>query len=126
MAYLHNELPGSITPHGHFKSSNVLLDKSFKRPLTDYAPRPLINPDNAHTLMAAYKSPQYAHNAKISKKSDIGLSCCEEDVLARMELKEVTEKIERLKEGGNDHDEHFCDGYVQSINGSGDGFFSHG
>lgn len=56
----------------------------------------------------------------------IGLSCCEEDVLARMELKEVTEKIERLKEGGNDHDEHFCDGYVQSINGSGDGFFSHG
>lgn len=71
MAYLHNELPGSITPHGHFKSSNVLLDKSFKRPLTDYAPRPLINPDNAHTLMAAYKSPQYAHNAKISKKSDV-------------------------------------------------------
>lgn len=189
MGYLHTELPSTVLPHGHLKSSNVLLDKSFEPFLTDYALRPVINPDNAHTLMVAYKSPEYASLGKISKKADvwclgililelltgkfpenyllqgysskaclsnwinnmvkekrtsevfdkemkgakdnkseminllkIGLSCCEEDVQTRLDMKEVVDKILQLKEGDHVDEDHLGEGYARSINGNDDGF----
>lgn len=71
LCYLHNELHNPILPYGHLKSSNVLLGKSFKPLLTDYALRPVINPDSAHKYMIAYKSPEYARTGHISKRSDV-------------------------------------------------------
>ncbi|KAM7254094.1 hypothetical protein ACFE04_031776 [Oxalis oulophora] len=167
LVYLHNQLPTITLPHGHLKSSNVLLNGNFEPLLTDYALRPLFNPDHAHMLMVSYKSPEYTQPGKISRKSDvwclgililevltgkypenylkerfdssadlatwvndkvkekrvsevfdkemtgtknskgqminllkIALRCCEEDSERRMELKEVAEKIEDLKQGG--------------------------
>lgn len=171
LSYLYNELPSIVVPHGHLKSSNVLLDKNFEPLLSDYALRPVINQDKAHMLMTAYKSPEYAINGRISRKTDvwclgililelltgkfpenyltsgyesntnlatwvnemvkekktsevfdtemsgtknskseminllkIGLSCCEEDLETRPELKDVVLEIEQLKEG-DDEDE---------------------
>lgn len=196
LAELHKELPSIALPHGHLKSSNVLINKSFEPLLSDYALIPLINHDQAHLLLVAYKSPEYAQTGKVTKKSDIwslgililelltgkfpenyvtpkydpkasiaswvnqmvkdkktsevfdedmggaknckgelinllkiGLSCCEEDVDSRMELKEVVQKIEELKEG-DDHDEqdHGSEGgYAVSCVGTEDEYFSrHG
>ncbi|GKV26774.1 hypothetical protein SLEP1_g36009 [Rubroshorea leprosula] len=173
LAYLYNELPSLIVPHGHLKSSNVLLDESFEPLLTDYALRPVVNPEHAHMLMISYKSPEYAKTGRITRKTDvwclgililevltgkfpenyltqgynssaslaswvnamvterktsevfdkemggiknskseminllkIGLSCCEEDLETRPELKEVLEKIEELSiEGDSDIEE---------------------
>ncbi|XP_002513300.2 pollen receptor-like kinase 4 [Ricinus communis] len=191
LAYLYGELP-ILVPHGHLKSSNVLLDPSLEPLLTDYALRPVINPQQAHNLMIAYKSPEYAQNGRTSNKTDIwsfgilileiltgkfpenyltagydtsadlaswvnkmvkekrtsevfdkdmkgakyskgeminvlkiGLSCCEEDVESRVDIEQVVEKLEQLKEGdsegeyyGSNEENHFM------IRGNEDGFSS--
>ncbi|KDP25034.1 hypothetical protein JCGZ_22569 [Jatropha curcas] len=70
LAYLYSELP-ILVPHGHLKSSNVLLDPSLEPLLADYALRPVINPHQAHNLMIAYKSPEYAQSGRTSNKTDI-------------------------------------------------------
>ncbi|KAJ7952084.1 putative Receptor protein kinase [Quillaja saponaria] len=168
LAYLYNALPSIVAPHGHLKSSNVLLDEFFEPLLTDYALMPMINLDHAQTLMMAYKSPEYAEQGRITKKTDIwslgilileiltgkfpenylslkhnsdadiaswvntmikekrtgevfdeemggvgnsksellkllkiGLSCCEVDVERRLDMKDVVEQIEELREGDN-------------------------
>ncbi|GJM89860.1 hypothetical protein PR202_ga06084 [Eleusine coracana subsp. coracana] len=44
-------------PHGHLKSSNVLLDASLDPVLTDYALVPVVMPSIATQVMVAYKSP---------------------------------------------------------------------
>lgn len=195
LAYLHKELPSIVLPHGHLKSSNVLLTKSFEPLLSDYALIPVINPDQAHMLLVAYKSPEFATTGKITKKADvwslgililelltgkfpenyvtpgydsktsistwvnqmvkekktsevfdedmggaknskgeminllkIGLSCCEEDVDTRMDLKEVVQKIEQLKEGDEDDQDHMSEGYAFSYVGTEDeySFSRHG
>ncbi|KAA8541517.1 hypothetical protein F0562_022669 [Nyssa sinensis] len=73
LAYLHTELPSLTLPHGHLKSSNVLLDESLEPLLMDYALIPVVNPEHAHHIMVAYKSPEYSqHGRSISmKKTDV-------------------------------------------------------
>ncbi|GMI81079.1 pollen receptor like kinase 1 [Hibiscus trionum] len=71
LAYLHKELPSLIVPHGHLKSSNILLNDSFEPLLTDYGLIPIINQESAKKLLVAYKSPEYVQQGKISRKSDI-------------------------------------------------------
>ncbi|XP_059458959.1 pollen receptor-like kinase 4 [Corylus avellana] len=174
MAYLYEAIPSLITPHGHLKSSNVLLDQSFQPLLTDYALSPVINLDLAQPNMMAYKSPEFAQHGRITKKTDvwslgilileiltgrfpenyltlvhdndtdlagwvntmikekrtsgvfdldmggakniksellkllkIALSCCEEDVGRRLDIREVVEKLEQLKEGVSDKGEFY-------------------
>ncbi|KAL9226940.1 hypothetical protein vseg_002696 [Gypsophila vaccaria] len=71
LAYLNNELPILVAPHGHLKSSNVLLNNSYDPMLSDYGLIPLINQESLHEMMVAYKSPEYFNNGRITKKTDV-------------------------------------------------------
>ena len=71
LAYLYSQLPSLTVPHGYLKSSNVLLNDEYEPLLMDYALQPLINPEQAKKLMVAYKSPEYAQNGQINKKTDV-------------------------------------------------------
>jgi serine/threonine protein kinase len=71
LAYLYKDLPNIIAAHGHLKSSNVLLTRSNEPMLTDYGLVPVINQENAQELMVAYKSPEYLHHGRITKKTDV-------------------------------------------------------
>ncbi|CAA0843142.1 Pollen receptor-like kinase 1 [Striga hermonthica] len=72
LQYLYHELPSLTTPHGHLKSSNVLLDSSFNPLLTDYGLLPIINPDHAHSNTTSHMSPEAkSSGGRITKKSDI-------------------------------------------------------
>ncbi|RID62604.1 hypothetical protein BRARA_E01666 [Brassica rapa] len=71
--YLFNELPTLTIPHGHIKSSNVVLDESLEPLLTDYALRPVMGSEHAHNFMTAYKTPEYgpAKGQVLTKKTDV-------------------------------------------------------
>lgn len=71
LTYLYNELPSLVVPHGHLKSSNVLLNDNFEPFLCDYALRPVINQEQAHMYMTAYRSPEHAISGRISRKTDV-------------------------------------------------------
>ncbi|KAK8635455.1 hypothetical protein V6N13_004192 [Hibiscus sabdariffa] len=71
LEYLYKELPGLIAPHGHLKSSNVLLNQSLEPLLTDYSLIPVINQESAQELMVAYKSPEHIKSGRITKKTDV-------------------------------------------------------
>ncbi|CAH8355528.1 unnamed protein product [Eruca vesicaria subsp. sativa] len=71
LGYLFKELPTLTIPHGHLKSSNVVLNKGFEPLLTDYALRPVMNSEQSHNLMIAYKSPEYSLKGHITKKTDV-------------------------------------------------------
>ncbi|CAA7046102.1 unnamed protein product [Microthlaspi erraticum] len=71
LGYLFKELPTLTIPHGHLKSSNVVLDESFEPFLTDYALRPVMNSEQSHNLMISYKSPEYSIKGHITKKTDV-------------------------------------------------------
>lgn len=69
--YLYDELPSLTAPHGHLKSSNVLLDHSYNAVLMDYGLVPIVNQEHAEEHMISYKSPEYKKNGRITKKTDI-------------------------------------------------------
>ncbi|CAA0808770.1 Pollen receptor-like kinase 1 [Striga hermonthica] len=69
--YLHTELPALNIPHGHLKSSNVLIDDDFNPKLMDYTLAPVVNPSQVHEILVAYKSPEYAKTARACKKTDV-------------------------------------------------------
>ncbi|XP_065881062.1 pollen receptor-like kinase 2 [Euphorbia lathyris] len=71
LAYLYKELPSIITAHGHLKSSNVLITDKFDPILADYGLVPIMNQENAHEFMAAYKSPEYMQLGRITRKTDV-------------------------------------------------------
>ncbi|CAN4085063.1 unnamed protein product [Withania somnifera] len=71
LAYLHNELPSLALPHGHLKSSSVLLDKHSNPLLMDYTLVPLLNLSQVQHLLVAYKAPEYAHQGRITRKTDV-------------------------------------------------------
>ncbi|KAJ1278118.1 hypothetical protein BS78_04G054800 [Paspalum vaginatum] len=72
LAHLYDELPMLTVPHGHLKSSNVLLDGGFEAVLSDYALVPVVTGQIAAQVMVAYKAPEcIAPQGKPSKKSDV-------------------------------------------------------
>ncbi|KAL3618120.1 hypothetical protein CASFOL_038441 [Castilleja foliolosa] len=71
LAYLHGELPALPIPHGHLKSSNVLIDNNFNPQLMDYTLAPVVNPNQVHEILVAYKSPEYAKTGRPCKKTDV-------------------------------------------------------
>ncbi|KAL6585643.1 actin-regulating kinase prk1 [Orobanche minor] len=71
LQYLYHELPSLTAPHGHLKSSNVLLDGSFKPLLTDYGLVPIMNQEHAQANMISYESPERKTGGRITRKSDV-------------------------------------------------------
>ncbi|KAK6911171.1 Leucine-rich repeat-containing N-terminal, plant-type [Dillenia turbinata] len=71
LLYLHNELPTLAVPHGHLKSSNVLLDQSYEPLLMDYTLAPVINTEYIHHLLVAYKSPDFVKHRQLTRKADV-------------------------------------------------------
>ncbi|XP_074577929.1 pollen receptor-like kinase 4 [Curcuma longa] len=71
LGYLHEELAVLAVPHGHLKSSNVLLAYSFEPILSDYALVPVMNKSHASQIMVAFKAPECAGGGRPSKKSDV-------------------------------------------------------
>ncbi|GMI74220.1 pollen receptor like kinase 1 [Hibiscus trionum] len=69
--HLYKELPGLVAPHGHLKSSNVLLNQTLQPLLTDYSLTPVVNQETAQEHMVAYKSPEYIKTGRITKKTDV-------------------------------------------------------
>uniref|UniRef100_A0A0E0JW73 Protein kinase domain-containing protein n=1 Tax=Oryza punctata TaxID=4537 RepID=A0A0E0JW73_ORYPU len=73
LGHLYDELPMLTVPHGHLKSSNVLLDGGMDAVLSDYALVPVVTASAAAQVMVAYKAPECvaAAHGKPSKKSDV-------------------------------------------------------
>uniref|UniRef100_A0A0D9X9W6 Protein kinase domain-containing protein n=1 Tax=Leersia perrieri TaxID=77586 RepID=A0A0D9X9W6_9ORYZ len=71
LQYLYDELPMLTVPHGHLKSSNILLNDRFEPLLTDYSLVPVMNQSHSAQLMVAFKSPERKQFGRSSKKSDV-------------------------------------------------------
>ncbi|KAG6520881.1 pollen receptor-like kinase 5 [Zingiber officinale] len=93
--YLYEELQMLSVPHGHLKSTNVLLDESFSPLLTDFALIPVTNPAHAAQFMAAFNCPEYKKQERTSKKSDVWN-------LGMLILEILTGKAPATEKGGAD------------------------
>nr|GEV40284.1 pollen receptor-like kinase 4 [Tanacetum cinerariifolium] len=71
MVYLYKKLPNLLVAHGNLKSSNVLLDKWMQPLLMDYTLLPVVNVEQAHNLMAAFKAPAFCKQGRIDKSLDV-------------------------------------------------------
>ncbi|KAF7813937.1 pollen receptor-like kinase 1 [Senna tora] len=72
LEYLYKEMPSLIVPHGHLKSSNVLLTQSnFEPLLNDYSLVPVMNQELAQETLVMFRSPEYLQHGEITKKTDI-------------------------------------------------------
>ncbi|XP_047942967.1 pollen receptor-like kinase 4 [Salvia hispanica] len=71
LAYLHAELPSLNAPHGHLKSSNVMLDRNYNALLMDYTLSPIVNPSQISQALVVYRCPEYAQTGRIGRKSDV-------------------------------------------------------
>ncbi|KAG6417166.1 hypothetical protein SASPL_119317 [Salvia splendens] len=71
LAHLYAEFPSLALPHGHLKSSNVLLDGAFEAVVSDYALTPVINRDHAREFMVAHKSPESMQSDRVTRKTDV-------------------------------------------------------
>ncbi|KAL2236843.1 UNVERIFIED_CONTAM: putative LRR receptor-like serine/threonine-protein kinase [Sesamum indicum] len=71
LAYLYKELPTVTLPHGHLKSSNILLDSKYEPLLSDYGLVPVMNKDHAQQFMVAYKSPESTQKDRVTRKTDV-------------------------------------------------------
>lgn len=71
LLYLYKELHSLVTPHGHLKSANVVLNEAWEPVLTDYGLSPIVNQEDAQDLMIVYKSPEFKQLGRITKKTDI-------------------------------------------------------
>ncbi|KFK29710.1 hypothetical protein AALP_AA7G168800 [Arabis alpina] len=71
LAYLYRVFPDLNLPHGHLKSSNVLLDHDFEPLLTDYALVPVVNKEQSQQFMVAYKAPEFTQQDRTSRRSDV-------------------------------------------------------
>lgn len=70
--FLHRNTDSQNTiPHGNLRSSNVLLDVHNVALVSDYGLASLIAHPIATQRMVSYKSPEYQHRKKITKKSDV-------------------------------------------------------
>ncbi|KAK7384861.1 hypothetical protein VNO78_30564 [Psophocarpus tetragonolobus] len=71
LAYLYENFPGQNLPHGHLKSSNVVLDNAFQPQLMEYGLVPVMRKSHAHQFMAAFKSPEVSQFGRPNVKSDV-------------------------------------------------------
>ncbi|GFP99102.1 probable LRR receptor-like serine/threonine-protein kinase rlk [Phtheirospermum japonicum] len=111
LAYLHGELPALAIPHGHLKSSNVLIDNNFNPQLMDYTLAPVVNPNQVHEVLVAYKSPEYAKNGRPCKKTDVWC-------LGVLILETLTGKLvaKYLSQGGGQYNTELA-GWIAAIVG---------
>lgn len=72
LAYLYREFPDEKLPHGHLKSSNVVLDRSLEPRLTEYGLVAVMEKKHAQQFMAGFKSPEVGkYEDGPSEKSDV-------------------------------------------------------
>lgn len=71
LLYLYKELPMLTAPHGHLKSTNVLLGDAMEPLLAEYGLSPVVNPAHASEALVAYRSPEFLQHGRTTRKSDV-------------------------------------------------------